>query len=196
MEIILDNAVWMTYNSLLTFIAVILAVSTFSRKHSIWVTAFLFCLWLLFFPNTIYVLTDFTHFFNQSEKMSSALLFLLVFEYTALFSVGIFTFFVCIYLFEKFVKNHSLIKNKMWTPFVAVLGINLLVSIGVMMGRVQRTNSWDVVTNPFKVIIDLSYVLQSYEIMVFIFPFWILITAMYYILKKLGEIKKSEHHSS
>lgn len=187
MGIIEFNLVWMAYNSCLATIVVVLAIATFNRKHSLLVTSLLFILWILFLPNTVYILTDVTHFFTQSNQLSFNLLFLLVVEYTLLISVGIFTFFLCIFLFERFVKQHSLVKNKRWTPVIAVFAINLLVSIGVMMGRIQRTNSWDVVLNPFRVFVDLSYVLQSTSILLFIFPFWILITALYYILKRLGE---------
>lgn len=184
MGIIIFNSAWMAYNSLLALLPVLFAVIAFKQKRSFPLRLLFFFLWILFLPNTTYLLTDITHFFNQSYLVPSLYLVLLIAEYTLLFSVGIFTFFASLHFFEEYVHKHS--HNKVWSPVVAVFAVNLLISIGVMMGRIQRTNSWEIVTNPVRVLSDLSYVLQTESILLFIFPFWILLTALYYILKRMA----------
>lgn len=184
MGIITFNILWMIYNSLLALLPVLFAVIAFKQKRSFPLRLLFFFLWLLFLPNTTYLLTDITHFFNQSYLVPFQYLFLLIFEYTLLFSVGIFTFFASLYLFEQYIHRHS--HNKVWTPVIAVFAVNFLISIGIMMGRIQRTNSWDIFANPVRVLSDLSYVVQTQSILLFIFPFWILLTALYYILKRMA----------
>ena len=189
MPILIFNLIWMIYNCLLALFAVIFGYLAFVKGKTFFRPLWMI-LWLIFLPNTIYILTDFSHFFEQSPQVPNLLLPLLLFEYVLLFAVGIVTFFASIFLFDSYLHHLHGIKNKHWTPFVFIAIINLLTSIGVMMGRLQRTNSWEVFTNPLRVLFDFSVVISNPRTMVFIFTFSILTTTLYYILKHLGESKR------
>lgn len=188
MDILYFNGLWMTYNSVLALLAVIFGYYGFQKKLDFFRIILIF-LWLLFLPNTVYVLTDITHFFDQYNKVATILLPFLALEYILLCSFGIFTYFVSMHMLENFLVHNKHVKNEHWSPFVIIVAINFLVGIAVMMGRIQRTNSWEVITNPLRVLVDLSYVLTTNEILFFIFPFWILTTALYYTLKRVALLK-------
>jgi uncharacterized membrane protein len=110
-------------------------------RHSTFVVQLaLVSVWLLFLPNAPYLVTDFVHL-----KQSTPLLYWydlmlllscagtgLLLGYTSLFDVHAIAA-------ERF--GHK-------TGWATVVGALLLSGYGVYLGRVQRWNSWDVVTNP------------------------------------------------
>jgi len=104
----------------------------------------LLAIWLLFFPNAPYVLTDFIHLHgNGPSPLWYDALMLSAFAWTALM-LG----FASLYLI------HAIIWQRAgaavgWVIVVCVLG---LASIGVYLGRFARFNSWDVVTRPHLVL--------------------------------------------
>ena len=100
----------------------------------------LVAVWLLFFPNAPYVLTDFIHLHgNGPSPLWYDALMLSSFAWTALM-LG----FASLYLI------HAIIGQRAgaalgWVVVVCVLGV---ASFGVYLGRFARFNSWDVVTRP------------------------------------------------
>jgi uncharacterized membrane protein len=104
----------------------------------------LVAVWLLFFPNAPYVLTDFIHLHeNGPSPLWYDALMLSSFAWTALM-LG----FASLYLI------HAIIGRRAgaavgWVVVVCVLG---LASFGVYLGRFARFNSWDVVTRPHLVL--------------------------------------------
>ena len=104
----------------------------------------LVAVWLLFFPNAPYVLTDFIHLHgNGPSPLWYDALMLSSFAWTALM-LG----FASLYLI------HAIIGRRAgaavgWVVVVCVLG---LASFGVYLGRFARFNSWDVMTRPHLVL--------------------------------------------
>jgi uncharacterized membrane protein len=104
----------------------------------------LVAVWLLFFPNAPYLLTDFIHLHgNGPSPLWYDALMLSSFAWTALM-LG----FVSLYLI------HAIIGRRVgaaagWIVVVCALG---LASFGVYLGRFARFNSWDVVTRPHLVL--------------------------------------------
>lgn len=189
MPIILDNAVWMPYNLLLAFVPLVLAYLGFVKKYSIRVRLLIWGLWLLFLPNAIYVLTDILHFGGQVSQIPVELWFWLVLEYLLLYAVGILCYFGSMYLFEKYIFKQKWVRRNPVIGVVLVSGLNLLMVIGVMMGRFQRTNSWDVFYQPVRVINDFVVVLRNIEVVYMMVIFWLLVTMLYFLLKRLAEIR-------
>jgi uncharacterized membrane protein len=105
--------------------------------------AALLVLWLLFFPNAPYMLTDFIHL---GERPTAPLwydgLMLSSFAWTALL-VG----FLSLYLVQLAVRR---VAGVAWSWFV-VAGALLLASFGVYLGRFVRFNSWDALIRPGRV---------------------------------------------
>lgn len=102
----------------------------------------LLIVWLLFFPNAPYVLTDFKHL-NENANGASPLwydaLMLSSFAWTALM-LG----FASLYLVHAIVARRANAAVG-WVVVVVVLGLG---SVGVYIGRFAHFNSWDVFTRP------------------------------------------------
>lgn len=100
--------------------------------------------WLLFFPNAPYVLTDFIHLHgNGPSPLWYDALMLSSFAWTALM-LG----FASLYLIHAIVGQRAGAAAG-WVVVVCVLG---LASFGVYLGRFARFNSWDIVSRPHLVL--------------------------------------------
>ncbi|MFN0275921.1 MAG: DUF1361 domain-containing protein [Chitinophagales bacterium] len=97
---------------------------------------FLFISWLLFFPNSAYILTDIYHLNNYpSVPQWYDLLMLLSFSWA-----GITWGFYSLHLVQKrFFANRSWKLNALF-----VITIFFLAGVGIYLGRYERWNSWDV----------------------------------------------------
>jgi uncharacterized membrane protein len=100
-------------------------------------------LWLLFYPNAPYMITDFIHV--QAESGSVIYDALLIFSISML---SLFYGFYSIKLIQKVLLSH-ITKTKTNTIIAVSL---LLSSFGIYLGRILRLNSWDVFTEPIKTI--------------------------------------------
>ena len=107
----------------------------------------LLVLWLLFLPNAPYILTDFVHLTPDGSRLYWYDLGMviacagtgLLFGYASLFDV------------------HELFERRFGQRFgwgVAVVAL-LASGYGVYLGRVQRWNSWDVLTNPHGLLMSI-----------------------------------------
>jgi uncharacterized membrane protein len=99
-------------------------------------------LWLLFFPNAPYMLTDFQHLtrLNGEAPVWYDVIMLLWFSWN-----GLFLGMISLYFMQKVVAR--------WLGIIAswvfVVGVTVLSSLGVYVGRFMRWNSWDVMLDPF-----------------------------------------------
>jgi uncharacterized membrane protein len=112
-----------------------------------------FFFWLLFFPNTIYTITDLEYvFYRPSLKVWFDIIML--FSYAVL---SLFLGFASLRNFEiRISKKYSKIKTTVTVIFVLHLG-----SIGVYLGRYKRLNSSDVFTKPKELFLELIEVFSS-----------------------------------
>jgi len=99
--------------------------------------------WLLFFPNAPYMLTDFKHLHEPGHGEAPLwyeALMLSAFAWTALM-LG----FTSLYLV------HAIVRRRVrasvgWVAVVCVLGLS---SFGIYLGRFAGFNSWDAVAHPY-----------------------------------------------
>ncbi|WP_379127798.1 DUF1361 domain-containing protein [Paenibacillus sp. sgz500958] len=104
--------------------------------------------WLLFFPNSPYIMTDLLHLTIRSRKYIVAgeiqsrywydLTMLLLFTWS-----GWMTGFFSLYQFQAVIYR----KSSMLLSWIFVLAACVLGGYGVLLGRVYRLNSWDVLTD-------------------------------------------------
>lgn len=119
--------------------------SAASRHHRGGLAVCLGVVWLVFFPNAPYVLTDFIHLGDpgtSSGPLWYVALMLSSFAWTALL-LGFFSLYVMQALWRRalgFVGS--------WIAVVVVLALSAL---GVYLGRFGRFNSWDLVVRPGRV---------------------------------------------
>ena len=107
-----------------------------------------FCCWLLFFPNSPYIITDLFHFRTRPGIPAwFDLVLLMSFLWNALM-VG--------YVSLMFVhqKIFILVRRKILANLI-VYFILFLTAYGVYLGRYERWNSWDVFLNPMILLFEI-----------------------------------------
>jgi uncharacterized membrane protein len=118
------------------------------RRAGLATLAGLGLLWLLFFPNAPYIVTDFKHLAGSTGEK---------FWYDGVLiataaTTGLLLGFVSLYLLQAIVRRGVGVRCA-WLFVFAVLGVG---SFGVYLGRVQRWNSWDVFVRPGSLAADLA----------------------------------------
>lgn len=141
--------------------------------------------WLLFIPNSFYLLTDFVHLhhFSDLQYLFDALL-LTCFSITG-FYIGI----------SSMLHIHGLLEMKYSGKKCRRLLIALcyLISFGVFLGRILRFNSWDILSNPLKLFLTILKSLGNASTFEFTFLFGTFILMVYGISYLLSETKINTH---
>lgn len=159
MGIVLYDISWMAFNVSLALIAVIFAWTAYKTTSIVWKSILSF-LWLLFIPNTIYMLTDIGHLFEDWHKVGRAYQPLLVLLYTILMIIAVITFFFGMYPVERVLLGGKPRKHEHLAS-TFMIALNFIIGFGIVLGRIERTNSWEVITNLPKVISDTTQIFFS-----------------------------------
>ncbi len=148
--IITDTKVFLflNWNLFLAFLPWLIS-STIIYKgiNNKFILIFLVFSWLLLFPNSPYILTDFFHLrLRASAPLWYDLIVLLSFAWTGL-----------IYGFISLMDIEMLFKKYMSKWFITIISILFLFlcSFGIYLGRFLRWNSWDIISNPFGLFNDI-----------------------------------------
>lgn len=139
--------------------------------------------WLLFIPNSFYIITDLFHFIHvRSAPKWFDLLLIFSFAWN-----GILAGLISLRQVETII---SFVKGKGYSVII-VATVMWLSGLGIYIGRFLRYNSWDVITDPFSLAVDI--------IDLIIHPFrhefaWsmtlgyaIFMSLLYFTIKKLSE---------
>ncbi len=146
---------FLVWNLFLAWVPLICAAAAFARaRRGIdAVVIALLLLWLLFFPNAPYMLTDFIHVGESpSVPLWYDALMLSSFAWTALL-LG----FASLYLVQIVVRG---VVGAAWS-WVVVAAALALSSFGVYLGRFVRFNSWDALLRPGRVAQVISNQLEN-----------------------------------
>jgi uncharacterized membrane protein len=113
-----------------------------------WKQAVLFACWFAFFPNALYIVTDLIHLDLETvvPKWYDALL---IFSSSV---AGLLMAFVSLLQVEKYL----LVKFKERKVHIIIAAILFLGSFGVYLGRFLRWNSWDIITNPLRLLYTIA----------------------------------------
>src|SRR5437867_7045341 len=136
---------FLVWNLMLAWVPFALALAAYdrARRRLDAGVAALALLWLLFFPNAPYVLTDFVHLRRDAPApVWYDALMLSAFAWTALL-LG----FASLYLMQSIARR---VVGFAWS-WVGVAGALALASFGVYVGRFVRFNSWDALVRPRRV---------------------------------------------
>lgn len=118
------------------------------KLWSSWEALILSYLWILFLPNSFYMISDFIHL--QTVSVSN------VIYYAATFSSIIYTAVVVGFISLYMVHIEIMKRFSRQLANIIVLAILISCSYAIYIGRDLRLTSWDVFINPFTVIFDIS----------------------------------------
>lgn len=142
----------LVWNLFLAWLPMLSALAAYNlhQNHSrlSWlVIAVCSCVWLLFFPNAPYILTDILHLQpRENIPIWYDLIVLVAFAWT-----GTFLGLASLFLMQKLVHK-TVGPLASWLFALGVLGLS---GFGVYLGRFPRWNSWDVLVNPMSLLADI-----------------------------------------
>jgi uncharacterized membrane protein len=141
-------------------------------------------LWLLFLPNSPYILTDLFHLRPRDP-------FPLWFDLVLLLSfawIGMMVFLKSLKdMFEILQKYVSPLWVTIITPFVF-----WLISFGLYLGRYLRFNSWNVINHPFQLMKQSTQVLFEKDAIAFTFIFSVFLGFLYFMSHPLLKPEKED----
>lgn len=172
LDLIIFNLDWMSFNLSLAIIPVILAWSAYLIKNKILKTILLI-IWLTFIPNAIYIITDVLHLIEQTQNISPLTLILLHIQYLIFITLGLLTHILSLYPIEKMLKNQTLL-----------IAINFLIGFGIVLGRIHRLNSWDLILDLQKVFNAAQDTLSSPEMILLALLFGLFSNLIYFLFKE------------
>ena len=177
-----------------TFLAAIpYAVSTqlVKMKKINLIAVILLFVWLAFFPNAPYMITDLLHY---EERLPVPFWFDILLVISAAWN-GLILGLISLMNVEIFLSQFL---KPVWIK-LSVFASLLLCGYGVFIGRFLRFNSWDILTDPrILVYSSAHHVLlpQRYpKLWVFTILFAVLLTVIYFTLKKLPQVLNRKNES-
>ncbi|CAL67517.1 DUF1361 domain-containing protein [Christiangramia forsetii] len=143
-------------------------------------TVLLFAVWLLFLPNTFYVVTDLMHLQNSSGA-------LLMLDVLLILSFAL----ICLYLgFASLQKMNKIIIDSFHLRSLIFFNYSILIlcSFGIYLGRFLRYNSWNIISNPKSLFLDcfnfLKYPMENKEVWIFTFGFGLFLISIHRLFNK------------
>ncbi|MCD4827644.1 MAG: DUF1361 domain-containing protein [Acholeplasmataceae bacterium] len=181
--------VFLSWNMVLAIcvyvLSAIIVILHKKKIHMIWIILTIF-LYIIFFPNSFYILTDFIHFehydfFNIYPNIYELDIYdwYIFFDIVIGALIGLKLGILSIAHIKSIISEH--LKDY---EYIGVTMLFILSSIGIYLGRFIRLNSWN--------IFDLSYIFNSiFEHARFFLMFVILFTIIqmiaYILFKEKGE---------
>jgi uncharacterized membrane protein len=139
-------------------------------------------LWLLFLPNSFYLITDFVHLHYITHLQFGYDAILLSCFTIAGFYAG------CVSMMQiHFLLELKYVKQKAQT---IIISISYLSAFGVYLGRILRFNSWDIITNPIHLLTTILETVFKTESILFTIALGTLILIVYQLFSKQN-IRKS-----
>lgn len=155
------NLIW---NMFLALVALDFAVIAHWSKQGI-LKVIATGLWLFFYPNTFYMVTDIVHMHFASTVLwqrESMILFML---YVPSIFFGVMAGVESVRLIFEAFKLKSYVLR-----LLAIGGLSFISSFAIHIGRYARLNSWDIFTRPMTVVKEIVEVV-SWEVLPFILGF-------------------------
>lgn len=128
------------------FISSLIIVKSKQMKSNLLLVISFIC-WLLFLPNSFYIITDLVHIVRSTGNLFYLDLIIICSFATIGFLLGLHS----LDHFKIFLNSRNLIKSSTYIiPIVC-----LLCGFGIYLGRILRYNSWNIISNPFQLFSDL-----------------------------------------
>jgi len=173
---------YLVWNLFLAWLPLLFAVRLTSvlryKLWSSWEGVGCSLLWIIFLPNSFYMISDFIHLREVArvDVLYDAIMF------TSFIYTGVVIGFSSLYLVHLQLRNRlSAMASTTW-----IAAVLLVCSAAIYVGRDLRWNSWDVLTNPGGLLFDLSDRLahpRAYpQMLLTVVTFFILLASMYALI--------------
>jgi uncharacterized membrane protein len=154
------------------FIAEYLKLSVKFQENK-WLRIGTLLVWLLFLPNSFYIITDFFHLNKfQTVPIWYDLIVVSSFAITG-FLFGLYSLFTI----EKILTLHYSKKISQFLIFIIIY----LTAFGIYLGRFLRFNSWDILTNPLQLVFSCCESLFIREVQHFTLGFGTFLLLIYFV---------------
>jgi uncharacterized membrane protein len=153
-RVIYINLVWNIFLAWIPYLCSLGAIAIARRyPRQWWLLIVPGALWLIFFPNAPYILTDFLHLDERaSVPLWYDILMLVSFAWT-----GLFLAITSLRVMQLLVKTH-LGSGLSWVFVGVALGLS---GLGIYLGRFERWNSWDLFFHPKTIMKDVAVLLAN-----------------------------------
>jgi uncharacterized membrane protein len=176
---------WILWNLFLAFIPLVLSFWLFRRKTNVRSTLWwvLLVVYIAFLPNAPYLLTDIIHLIRGIREGFSAWIIALIFLPIHLFALisGFEAYVICVMNQGHYLKRIGLRHYVLYSE----LATHALCAVGIFMGRFRRFNSWDLITDPTDVLLKTVDDLTSKRPLVVILVTFIVLAALYWLVKQV-----------
>ena len=166
-------------------LSVIVVILHKKKTHILWIILVL-CIYVIFFPNSFYILTDFIHFEHYDFfNIYPSIYELDIYDWYVFFDIVVGALIGLKLGILSIGHIKSICSNQLKTyEYVGITALFVLSSVGIYLGRFIRLNSWN--------IFDLSYIFTSiFEHFRFFLMFVLLFTMIhmisYILFKEKGE---------
>lgn len=186
---------YLPWNLMLAWAALLVAIwleqLLHTRAWSSWYALAVTVLWLTMLPNTFYMISDFVHIQDLSRV---DLLYDVVMFFSFIFN-GVLLGFLSL-----FIVHFELLKRATERGAHTSVGIILFVaSFAIYIGRELRWNTWDILTNPASLLIDVSdRVLNPREhpqVFTTTISFFVLLGSLYLVLWHITKLARQQRDS-
>jgi len=181
------NILYITWILLLAWIPYLIYVYLIRKDVSINYFIPIFIVWLLFFPNAPYLVTDISHIVLSSPTLlwyDSLLYFFFGW-------IGLFLGVLSLFKVHQYLRGHL---NYMLSE-IFVFIICAISSFGVYIGRFERFNSWDILFHPLQLMRHFFYVLINFTHggtpLLFVFVFTVFMYSVYKTVYVFSEQNKN-----
>lgn len=139
---------WMIWNLFLAIVPLYVShhATRVEKRMNRWLLGIV---WLLFFPNSIYMVTDLFHL-SAREPVP------MWYDLLLLFSTAVNGVIVGLISLNNMEQAMSTMLKKRLLH-LSTFGILFLCGYGIYLGRYERWNSWDIVTQPFSLLSSVGY---------------------------------------
>ena len=129
-----------------------------------------------------YILTDLRYLPEQWNAMSYPGERGLVVQYGVYELIGVGSFLLALYPLERIVLLSRWRENRTLLPVLLII-VNFFIGFGMVMGRVQRLNSWDIFMDAPRVIRASFEIVSSLELRLGVVLFGVVANAVYFIFR-------------
>ena len=175
-NIFLFFLIWNLFLAIIPYTLIMYLKLQDNVKNSKIKTCIVITVWLAFLPNSFYIITDLVHL-----SLSHPATFW--FDLTVISSFAFVGFFVGMQSILEFEKILLTVYNKKILIIIIPM-VCFLCGFGIYLGRILRYNSWDIISNPTQLIVDIGIQLITIKTILFSIHFGLFIY-LFYTSKKI-----------